>query len=185
MTSRQFLGNLLVFAGPAGSPPPFDLDAVVIEQDCDLVLEVETEMSIVEEPIESLVRAMASARPHEPGTVLVDHRSRPARIAALVHDFSADPPLRVAWVASSLDNLWRRADALGFAYVGLPLLGSVHGSLSAAQALQLTAQSLWRHWPAKLRALWLLMNSEETALLGRWRDIGRSIQIASPGRYRS
>lgn len=173
MTKPDFVRNLSVFAGPANALPPFDVDALVIEQDRDLVLDTEV---IVREPGESigtLVRAVESTPPAEPGSVIVKGRVKPLQLFAIVHDFSAEPSLREAWVASALDAILGKVSARRFEAIGLPMLGTVHGTLSVARSFELLVQSLWRNRPECLKFLWLLMSSEnDIARLDHWRDAG-------------
>lgn len=170
--ARHYLSGLEVVAGGARRPP-FALDALVMEQDRDLVLDAGADVRAPAAPLAAVVSAMAAHRPPPAGTVLVDGSSRPARVAALVHDFSAEPPFDAAWVAAALEALWSQAAARGWRAVGLPLLGSVHGPLATDEALALLERSLWRARPPRLARLWILVpRADVPRLAARWRGAG-------------
>ena len=178
MTKPDFVRDLSVFAGSATALPPFDVNALVIEQDCDLVLDTEAVIREPEESLGTLVRAVETARPPRPGSVIVKGHAKPLQFLAIVHDFSAEPASREAWVASAFDAVFREVAARGINAVRLPMLGTVHGKLSVARSLELLEQSLWRNRPACLGHLWLLMNSEnDVAQPERWRDAGCNVTL--------
>ncbi len=183
MTRPDFVRGLSVFAGPATSQPPFEVKAVVIEQDCDLVLDTNVVLDEPDEPLGALLRAVETAPPRKPGTVIVKDRSLPVQILAIVHDFSAEPSSRDEWVASAFDAIFREIAARGISAVGLPMLGTVHGKLGVARSFELLEQCLWRHRPACLGALWLLMNAAgDAAALEHWRDAGCDVTLGQwPG----
>ena len=173
MTRPEFVRGLSVFVGPAKSRPPFAIEAVVIEQDCDLVLDTEPVIRDPGEQIETLLRAVETSALRKPGTIRVKGGSAPIEILAIVHDFSAEPSWREDWVVSALDAIFAEVAVRGIEALALPMLGSVHGRLSVARALVLLEQCLWRNRPAGLRSLWLLMrNEKDVARLDHWRDAG-------------
>ena len=178
MTKPDFARDLSVFAGPATAQPPFDVDVVVIEQDCDLVLDTEAVIHDPRESIGTLVRAVETAPPTQPGSVIVKGHTKPLQFLAIVHDFSAEPASREEWVASAFDAIFGEMAARGFEAVGLPMLGSVHGKLSVARSFELLEQSLWRNRPACLGSLWLLLHSKtDIERLDHWRDAGCDVTL--------
>lgn len=148
--------TLQVFAGPAVALPPFPVEAFVIEQDRDLLLDPDP---ILREPKGSLkeqIRAAKQAKPKEAGSVIVAGESIPYTFLAIVHDFSAEPSWREGWVAQAFEAVLHEANALRLNSIGLPLLGSVHGKVAPSRAVELLRESLDRVRPGSLKNLWLL-----------------------------
>ena len=178
MTKPEFVRGLSVFAGPANAQSAFDVDALVIEQDRDLVLDTEAVIRDPEASFGSLVRAVETARSPKPGTLIVKGNAKPLQFLAIVHDFSAEPSWREDWVASAFDAIFREVASREIESVGLPMLGTVHGKLSVARSFELLEQSLWRNRPSCLGSLWLLLNSEnDVPRLDHWRDAGCDVTL--------
>ena len=136
--------------------PPFPVEAFVIEQDRDLLLDADP---ILREPKGSLndqIKAVQQAKPKEAGSVIVAGDSIPYTFLAIVHDFSAEPSWRESWVAQAFEAVLHEADALRLNSIGLPLLGSVHGKVAPSRAVELLAESLDRARSSSLENLWLL-----------------------------
>jgi hypothetical protein len=152
-----------VVSGELGQPP-FPVEAVVIEEDTYLVLSAET---VVREPQEhplQILHAVHQAEPVVPGAVVVQPGS-PLRLLAVVHDLSAEPICREAWVVAALDAIVTEVDNRHICALGMPLLGSVHGRIERQRVLSLVAEAL-RPAPASLKHLWLIdARDQESAWL--------------------
>lgn len=140
--------------------PPFAVDAMVIEQDCDLLLAPPA--AIVQEPAEHpgrLLLRVLNQRRHPPGSVLAAG-GRPLRLHAVVHDLERQPSWREEWVQAALTRLFDIARRRQVARLAMPLLGTVHGRLDSARslALILAALSAGGSFP---RRLWLRVPSAD------------------------
>lgn len=158
-----------VVATPATAPPPFPIDAVVLEEDTYLVLSAHRD--IADEPGEELAELLAEAtalEPVEPGTVIVRAGS-PLRLLAVVHDLDREPSWDEEWIATAVEAALREADWRGVASLASPVLGGVHGSFGASAFLALLLEAVERVAPRNLRGIWIRLppgaSPEELAVL--------------------
>jgi hypothetical protein len=128
---------------------PFEVNAMVFEDDTYFVLGADTE---VREPKEHPVRVWTEVHETEPaalGSVRV-REGRPLRLH--VHDLSDDPTVRLDSVSTALTEILRLVDDRGIRALGLPVLGTVHGKLPAetfARSLRDALRAGRRlHWSA-------------------------------------
>ncbi len=148
-----------IIAAPPSSPP-FVPDALVAEEDTFLVLSAEPEIREAELPRLRVFHEAFTARPAEPGTVIV-REGRPVRLLAVVHDLSVVPTWREEWVASALAGVLREAGARGWRTLATPPLGRVHGSLPVETFLVVLRAALERCASEQLRGLWLVTPEED------------------------
>ena len=149
--------------------PPFAPDAVVLEQDADLLLAPPSVLT--PEPTEEVGRLLVrvlNQRRHPPGSVL-SGGGRPLRLHAVVHDMSCEPSWREEWVQGALERLFEVVRRRRIARLAMPLLGTVHGRLDPERALALTLSAL-PEADAPPHRLWLRVPLAEVetvrALLG-------------------
>jgi len=130
---RQVRLNGVSLAIIPDSFTPLPVDVRVFEEDTFLVLSVDPVMRHTEEhPILLMTRVMATP-PKAPGTIVVNHTSW----YAVIHDLDADPSMREEWVAQAYLAAFSLAEKNRVRRLGIPLLGSVHGSLSQDKSLDL------------------------------------------------
>ena len=149
-----------IFAATARDRPPFPVEAVVIEQDCDLLLDTEPVLREPRESLETLLRAAKRAHPETPGTVLVRGNTAPYYFLAIVHDFSVTPSWKEEWVAMALAAVFREAGARHLKAIGMPLLGTVHGRLDRRRSIALLTDCLQGIGSTELENIWLLVPSQ-------------------------
>ena len=155
--SEQMHG-VLVVRSPEHRPP-FGISAMVAEEDTCLVLSAPTDIIV---PPEHPIRVMTevhAASPLSPGTVVVRSGS-PLRFLAVVHDLDEDPTCSEAWVAAALDGVLDETEARGLQAIGLPMIGTLHGTLSPEHFVALLSNSLRRCSPNVLRRIWLVSGRE-------------------------
>ncbi|MDQ3775738.1 MAG: hypothetical protein M3461_16005 [Pseudomonadota bacterium] len=90
------------------SYPPFDVDAVVLEEDTALIL---SNNVVIRETKEHAIRLMTDLFEYKekaPGSVVVKG-ANPYRFFAIVHDFDKDPSCRKEWVESALHSVLKYA----------------------------------------------------------------------------
>ena len=123
--------------------PPFPVDAIVEEEDTYLSMSAGTDFSVNDE---HPIRVMTEARTVQeipPGTIMV-RPGRPIKLLAVVHRLSDDPTWREAWVADAIDNLRAEIERRRIHAIGTPLLGTVHGKMSARRSFELMRPLLMR-----------------------------------------
>lgn len=148
------LGDLEIVVAPAG-PPPFELDAVVVEDDTHGVLAAPTEISPTREDIEDIIRQMREAAPRLPGSV-VPRAGHPLCLHAVVHDLDTEPSWSELWVEQALRSVLVVVRERRIRALGIPLLGAVHGKVPTARAVELLLRVLREADRGPLSRLWLL-----------------------------
>jgi len=139
--------------------PPFDVDAIVIEDDTYFVLGASPE---VREPTESPLRLWTELHESEPATPgeVVFRPGVPRRMSAVVHDLSQDPTWTEGWVARALSESLRLAGERGFRSLGLQPLGCVHGRLAPDRFPALLRRALEESEPRPVARIWLIGEPE-------------------------
>lgn len=146
--------GIRVATGPRYAPP-FAVAAEAVEDDTYFVLGADPRARPSDEhPIRAMTAAL-EAGPAELGSVVVKD-GRPLRLLAVVHDLSAEPTCHEEWVAKALDGIFREAKERELEAVGLPLLGTRHGTLPADRFMVLLREALERAAPGVPERLWLI-----------------------------
>ncbi|MGD8642669.1 MAG: hypothetical protein PVI15_00190 [Chromatiales bacterium] len=151
---RIYHGQLEVVVAPAG-PAPFELDAVVLEDDTHRVLAAPPELAPVSEALDDLVRAMHEFSPGLPGSV-VPRSGRPLALHAIIHDLDLAPSWQERWVEQALRSVLVAVRERRIRSLGVPLLGTVHGKMAPARSIELLLRVLREVDSGPLARLWVL-----------------------------
>ena len=114
--------------------PPFDVDAVVQEQDTFLILSEDKEIRDSKESIAHLMIRAANMPHYEPGKVLIKDR-QPLRLLAIVHNFDREPCCRQEWVDQALNEVFALIERRQVESMAIPLLGNRYGKLAPERTL--------------------------------------------------
>jgi hypothetical protein len=139
--------------------PPFEVDAVAVEDDTYGVLAADPEFR---EPDEHPIRIWTQVHemtPAEPGSVSVAG-GHPLRLLAVVHDLSEDPTWREEWVARAVTEILAEVARRRLCGLGLSLLGAVHGRFPVRSFLEIVRAALEQDRPPTLDRLWLITPPE-------------------------
>jgi hypothetical protein len=142
--------------------PPFAVDAIALEEDTWLVLSADPEFRPVAEHPIRVHTAVWQAEPAVPGSVVV-RQGRPLELLAVVHDLAQDPTWREEWVGQALQRVLREAERRTIAALGLPILGSLHGAMSAAGFLARLEEAIAAVSPDSLPRIWLQVSRKVEA----------------------
>jgi hypothetical protein len=137
------------------SQPPFEVDALALEDDTYHVLSASPDYR---EPKEHPIRLWTEVHeqePAEPGSVIVK-AGTPPRLLAVVHDLSQEPTWREAWVVATLEGVLREAERQAITHLGLEPLGGVHGRLRPERFAALLREALETVRPQRLERVWLM-----------------------------
>lgn len=134
---------------------PGDVDAVVVEQDTALVLDVNDEIKDSGESMESLTRKIADGGHAEQGSVVV-LATVPRRILAIVHNFDNDPSWTEAAVIETVQRVLELSAERRFKSIAMPLLGTVHGDMPVARAREILDEAIAAMPGRTLRKICLL-----------------------------
>jgi hypothetical protein len=140
--------------------PPSEIGAVVAEEDRYLVLSADSEIWETKDDAEVIIAEFGDAVALEPGTVIA-RGSNPIHFLAVVHDLDQTPTCREEWVTKALEQIVREVNARDIRSVALPLLGGVHGSLSAAQFAAALCSALKQATREPSLRIWLLLESSD------------------------
>jgi hypothetical protein len=148
------------------SEPPFDVDAIVFEEDTFFVLSADPK---VREPAEHPIKVWTAVHETEPaplGSVVV-RPGHPTRVLAVVHDLSQDPTCTEASIEQAFREIFRLSRHLEIESLGLPLLGTVHGKLPPHRALDMFRNALEAGPPETLERIWLITPAKWTLKVQR------------------
>ena len=139
-TFVTFIGPIeLVIAPPELSP--FKFDAIVEEQDTNLLLGVAPQISEPYESYDKLVSQMITQQPRLPGEVVVKG-NHPVRFLAVVHDLELEPIWKEEWIANALGLIFKESVHNRIKTVAMPVLGSIYGSLDYEIFIELFRSAL-------------------------------------------
>lgn len=105
---------------------PATADALVFEQDTELILRMDLPAHYPEESDDRLICDALAARGHTPGMV-VALAGAPLRLLAIVHDLDRDPSWSEDWIAAAYAGVAHEVRERGLREIVTPLLGRVHG----------------------------------------------------------
>jgi O-acetyl-ADP-ribose deacetylase (regulator of RNase III) len=155
----------------AGAPAPFPVEAVVYEDDTQMVLGSDPLVREVSVPASDLIADIAGAKPQPPGTVVV-REGPPLRFHAIVHDLQREPSWREEWISSALAGVFDEANALDVGSLALPVLGSLYGQLDPQRFCQLLDLELKRVFSSSVERIWLVVVGDAEAVQDRLNHLG-------------
>lgn len=148
------LGHVHVIVAPEDEPP-FNIDALAVEEDTHLLLSSDGEIEEPEESFGDLVAAAGERPPSAPGSVLVQ-KGEPLRFLAIVHDIDCQPTWREEWIASAINGIVEEAEWRRLAAIGLPLIGTRHGNIEPRCVALWLARCLSRTTFRHLKRVWVI-----------------------------
>jgi hypothetical protein len=151
-----------VVVSPAEGDPPFPIEAIAIEDDTYFVLGADPEFQPSSEHPIRVHTAALEAKPAAPGSVVV-RQGRPLELLAVVHDLARDPTWQEEWVDRALVEILCETRRRRIAALGLPILGSLHGAMTAAGFVRGLEKAIAGVNPTSLQRLWLIVPAEGEA----------------------
>ncbi len=133
-----------------------DVDAVALEEDTFLVLSADPIPRETHENPESLVRQVSTFEAQPLGTVLVTGK-KPLQFLAIVHDLNQEPTCREEWIVSALREIFHQAERHRTRRLALPMLGTVHGSLTPRRFVDLFEAALAEASVEQLERIWVVV----------------------------
>jgi len=164
-----------VVVSPPEGDPPFPIEAIAIEDDTYFVLGADPEFQPSSEHPIRVHTAALEVEPAAPGSVVV-RPGQPLELLAVVHDLARDPTWQEEWVDQALVELLGETERRGIATLGLPILGSLHGAMTAAAFVRGLEKAIAGVGPTSLRRLWLRVPEQGEAEL---REVLRSRQASA------
>ncbi|GJM04801.1 MAG: hypothetical protein DHS20C09_07920 [marine bacterium B5-7] len=133
-------------------PASLKVDAVVEEQDTNLLL---GNTPVIMEAIESfpvLVAQMEEQIREIPGSVIVK-KSKPKRLIAIIYDVEHTPICEESWVKEALQKIFSQCYKDKINNLAMPLLGTTYGKLTDEAIVDLLQDLLMKnqqHSPKKI-----------------------------------
>ena len=138
-------------------PALLNVDAVVEEQDTNLIL---GKSPIILETIENfpaLVKRMEQQPREIVGNVLVK-QSNPIRFIAIVYDVEHTPIGKKIWIEKAIQNILAQCDKYKIKTLAMPLLGTSYGKLEEESIIQLLQYSLIQNRQQTLKKILIYRN---------------------------
>jgi hypothetical protein len=117
------------------------VDAIVEEQDTNLILGTHPVIRDTEESYPALVRKMERQKPLLPGQIII-RNTIPLRITAILYDIEQTPVCTEELIADVLNDLLDKFDEYKLKLVAIPLLGCTHGKIKASGFIKLLQDTL-------------------------------------------
>ena len=149
------IGSLTIVAS-LEKDPPFKVDAMAMEEDTFLVLSAHRTVYDARKPLIKVMTRVINTQPRKPGSVIVQERT-PLRLLAIVHDLNEEPSWRENWVTRALEGIFHEAERRKLRSIGIPFLGTLHGTMERRHFLVLLLSSLERVSLYHLKRLWLVV----------------------------
>lgn len=140
--------------------PPFNIYAVVEEQDTALILsqpEIITDSG--NKPAWFLANKLESQPLLKPGRV-IKRDGKTIRLLAIVHDLDMEPSWSSEWITQALDNIIKVSNTQGISSIQLPVLGAQHGRFHIQDFLQLLVIAIKKSH-GKLKKIWLVVPRQD------------------------
>jgi hypothetical protein len=166
LRTETMLGNVRVVAASEKSRP-FDVEAIVCEEDTWLVMSADPEIYMPEVHPIRLMTDLIEAKPETPGRVLI-RKGSPLRFLTVVHDFNMDPTWKVEWIDKALNEVFKESEKRKMEAVGIPMLCTRHGKLDVDRFLSIITDIINRISFKYLKRLWLItFKDQEPRLINR------------------
>jgi hypothetical protein len=123
-------------------PALLKVDAVVEEQDTNMVLGNTPVIMDTIESFPALVRKMEQQVLEIPGNVIV-RKSSPKRFIAIVYDVEERPICRETWVKKAFKNILLYCETYKIKVLAMPLLGTSYGKLDEEKILKILQNVLF------------------------------------------
>ncbi len=126
---------------------PYTVDAIVEEQDTNLLLDTKPVIQDTQESYRSLIKKMNRQKPLMPGQIITKN-TIPARLIAILYDVERTPICSEAILTTVINILLDELNRHKLKSVAMPLLGSTHGKIAEQVFIKLLQQSLINKNPA-------------------------------------
>jgi hypothetical protein len=149
------VGGVHVWAAPLHQPP-FEVDAVVYQEDTYGVLAAPVEVQPDADHPVRVFHGAARLEPSPPGSVCVIEE-KPLRLHAVVCNLDAEAPCCATWIEQAFGEVLRLAAERRLARIGAEILGAAYGHLEVEVAAGVLLRVLAEREPRDPSQLWLIV----------------------------
>jgi hypothetical protein len=154
------VGSIDVYAAPR-EYPPFTCQALVQEQDTNLLLGDQHTLIEPEQPAWYLANTLERDQPvYRPGDVVIK-RGQPLILQAVVHDIEQEPTTNLETIRLAWQNVIQITAQKNISQLGVPPLGSVHGKIACSDSLQILANVARNQEPSCLEKIWVILSKDQ------------------------
>lgn len=154
------VGSIEVYAAPR-EYPPFTCQALVQEQDTNLLLGDQQTVIEPEQPAWYLANTLERDQPvYRPGDVVMK-RGQPMQLMAIVHDIEQEPTTNLETIRLAWQNVMQITAQKNISHLGVPALGSVHGKIACIDSLQALAEVVRSQAPDCLQKIWIILQKDQ------------------------
>ena len=160
--SRVKINDIDIVVAPEAISP-FDIDAVVEEQDTALILSQVGNITAPDnKPVWFLANKLESQPLLKPGSV-IKRDGKTLRLLAIVHDLDMEPSWSAEWIEQALENIIKLSHTQGISSIQLPVLGAQHGRFHIQDFLQLLVIAIKKSH-GKLKKIWLVVPRQDCSI---------------------
>lgn len=158
MTQLDWIAGNTIIQFTHTDPALLTVDAIVEEQDTNLILGKSPVIMDTIESFPALVQKMEQHTMEIPGNVLV-RRSRPKRFIAIVYDIDHTPICETTWIEIALKKILVQCEHYRIKTLAMPLLGINYGKIQGETIMQLLQDLLMNHRQQYLKRIWIYKNN--------------------------
>lgn len=135
---------------------PVEIDAIVEEQDTQLLMGIDTEINYPDEDFDTLIDQMLSGKSvRSPGQIIIK-QAQPLKLKAIIYDINQKPSWKIEWIAFALKQLVTEIENYNIKTLAMPLLGTVHGKVDENESIELLCANLNTEQACCLEKLWII-----------------------------
>jgi len=138
-------------------PALLNVDAIVEEQDTNLILGKSPVILETIESFQDLVKKMGQQTREIVGNVLVK-QSIPIRFIAIIYDIEHAPIVKKIWIEDAIQNILAQCEKYRIKTLAMPLLGTSYGKLEEESIIQLLQDSLIQNRQQTLKKILIYRN---------------------------
>lgn len=153
-TNQLTLGTQVTLR--AEGDPPFDVDAIAIEDDTHMVLSADPKFKFTEGSPQKGLKKAGSSKALAIGSVVVRPGS-PIRFLAIIHDLSKQPTWTEKSIQQALCNVFREAEKRKLRSIAVRALGSQRGSVDEDRFIELFNAVLAGTNLKSVKRIWIVL----------------------------
>jgi len=149
----SIVSNGILISGSPHEEPPFEVEAVVIEQDRFLVMTPPQSIIVrPQERMDQLITAALNIRPYDIGTVLIQD-THPLTLLAVIHDLDNEPSWHDQGIIKTLTAIISVCEQRSLHALAVPLFGTKPALFHTLSLVQQVISTTDHHC---LERIWLV-----------------------------
>ncbi len=152
---KATIGSIEIAIAPVEYVPA-EIDAIVEEQDTQLLMGMDAEINYPDEDFDTLIDQMLSGKSvRSPGQIIIK-KTQPLQLKAIIHDINQKPSWKTEWISYALQQLVTEIENYNIKTLAMPLLGTIHGNVNENESIELLCDNLMSKQIICLEKLWLI-----------------------------